>query len=180
MGMTYKIVALKPTTTIEQYFGGDESHDPDNGANTIIDDMVFDREVEFRAWCGCPPWIKGEQGYAFRIEKRHLQNALATLRGLRNRVAAMPYTNDAEINPPYHEKVFNKETKSYEDVYHGSAENVAILKEVEKVLSRDYHFLFPWEKPWKYEPFKLMISSLEYAIAFMGANPGRIVIGLYY
>ena len=176
MGMTYKIVALKPATTIEQYL---ESPDMDHDADTIIDDMVFNREDGFIAWCGCPPWIKGAEGYAFRIEKRHLQNARTVLQRLLDRVEKMPFTMDKPTFVRYRE---NAETGEYEAIYSGSPENVAIMEAVTKVLSYDYHFgYFPWDRRvCTGGGVKSMIAALDIAIEFMEANPGRIVIGLYY
>lgn len=179
MGMTYRVDALKPTVTIKKYFDS-KGHEPNAVADTIIDDMVFDREDAFRRWCGFPPWLPGKKGFAFRIETRHLQNARAVLQGLLDLVAKMPFTMDG---PAQFDCKWNEQTGEYEDVYSGSQENVAILKAINEVLSRNYHFgYFPWEERATIvgSGVKVMIAALDGAIEFMESNPDRIVIGLYY
>lgn len=72
MGMTYRVDALKPTATLKEYFDCEDS-EPNTVADTIIDDMVFDREDAFRRWCGFPPWLPDEEGFAFRADKEPAQ-----------------------------------------------------------------------------------------------------------
>lgn len=184
MGMTYKVVALKPNVTVEQYLC-DDSVERGESADIIINDMVFDREDAFRAWCGCPAWIPGEEWYAFRVEKHNLEKARAVLQELYDKVSRMPFTTDTKENPAYSEFRGFTPPDHWEYVYHGSPENVAILKEVDKVLDRTHHFgYFPWEDKSAEIGLgggvKSMIAALDGAIEFMEANPDRTVIGLYY
>lgn len=174
MGMTYKFVALEKGRPACDFLRVHDLH-----TDTIIDDMVFDREDSLFSWMEVENSdCLDTYGEIFVVKRKYLRNARAVLQGLLDRVAQMPFTKDNPARCEVGEYDENK--KDYKRTYHGSPENIAILKEVEKVLTRTYHFTFPWQEPYMYDSVKMMVKALDKADVFMSENPDRVVIGMYY
>ena len=166
MGMTYKIIALPKGVTPKQYFNSEDIEDEE-----LVDDLVFDRE-RLGPWCGA---YAGD----FVMTKDGVERAISVLQGLMDKVASMPFTKDDDAD---YEENWNSQTETWEKKYYGSKENIAILKEVNKVFSRHYHFTYPWEsEDWKDDcRATQMIHALQRVRRFMEHHPDRAVIALYY
>lgn len=166
MGMTYKIIALPKGVTPKQYFNSNDIEDEE-----LVDDLVFDRE-RLGPWCGA---YAGD----FVMTKDGVERAISVLQGLMDKVASMPFTKDDDAD---YEKNWNSQTGTWEEKYYGSEENIAILKEVNKVFSRHSHFTYPWEREdWKNDCRATeMIHALQRVRRFMEHHPDRAVIALYY
>lgn len=176
MGMTYKIIALPKGVTPKQYLNSDDIEDEE-----LVDDLVFDRE-RLAMWCGTTQadWFPPNDNYAIVLTKAHIDRAIDTLQGLLDKVASMPFTNDDNAD---FKLDWNPTTETFDEKYYGSKENIAILKEVNKVFSRHYHhFTYPWEREdWKEECRATeMIHALQRVRRFMEHHPDRAVIALYY
>ena len=175
MGMTYKIIALPKGVTPKQYINSEDIEDEE-----LVDDLVFDREC-LAKWCGTTraDWFPPNDNYAIVLTKAHIDRAIDTLQGLLDKVASMPFTKDDDAD---YEETWNSQTETWEKKYYGSKENIAILKEVNKVFSRHYHFTYPWEREdWKDDCRATgMIHALQRVRRFMEHHPDRAVIALYY
>lgn len=166
MGMTYQIIALPKGVTPKQYFNSEDIEEEE-----LVDNLVFDRE-RLGPWCGA---YAGD----FVMTKDGVERAISVLQGLMDKVASMPFTKDDDAD---YEEHWNSQTKTWEEKYYGSKENIAILKEVNKVFSRHYHFTYPWERDdWKDDCRATeMIHALQRVRRFMEHHPDRAVIALYY
>ena len=164
MGMTYKIIALPKGVTPKQYFNSEDIEDEE-----LVDDLVFDRE-RLGTWCGAGDFVMTKDG---------VERAISVLQGLMDKVASMPFTKDDDAD---YEETWNSQTETWEKKYYGSKENIAILKEVNKVFCRHYHFTYPWEREdWKDDCRATeMIHALQRVRRFMEHHPDRAVIALYY
>ena len=179
MGMTYRIIALPKGQSAKDWCQQtldadcDTSGDDLMGATELVDDMVFDRE-RLAAWLGLgrKSWV--DEGCAV-LTPYNVRRAKGVLQRLVDLVSEMPYTPD----PPTGHLVEDVKTGGVKYEYEGSPENVAIVKEVEKVLLRTYHFNYKWQPD---RPFGVphMIKALNDVLAFMEANHDRVVMALYY
>lgn len=143
------------------------------GATELVDDTVF-KDEKLPTWCLFmqEDWI-GDT--AVVLKPHHIKSALEDLERLVDRVAAMPFTsappivNQKRIPPMWFKK--------YD--FEGSPENVAICKEVSKVLLDPTHFNYPWQSD-RIFGVPRMIEALHKVQKFMESNPDREVIALYY
>ena len=178
MGMTYRIIALPKGATAEEWCNQtiDSDFSDDSaliGSKELVNDRVFDRE-RLAAWCGLKREDWAEDGVAV-LEQHHVRRAREVLQRLVDRIAAMPFTPD----PPIGHLQRDPDTDGVGYVYVGSPENVAIVREVENVLQKTYHFTYKWQQD---RPFGVphMINALDDVLAFMESNPDRVVLALYY
>ena len=209
MGMTYKLSALPSDITVEKLKASaaalpawDDSK-PLEGAEAdayfdnlhafwdglfekilpLTDDMVFDRECLDR-WMQlkAEDYVLPDDNGLFIVKPEHVSRAIDTLETLLDKVASMPFDRIAENEIVYNKRTWNSETGCWNNEYHGSPNNIAIFKEVEKVLLRDYHFTFPWEKQeWKtYGRVPQMLATLRRVQDFMRDCPDRVIVGEYY
>lgn len=207
MGMTYTISALSPNQTLEslraeaadlpQWDEAKPQEEIDayfekwdafwNGLHArmhpLTDDMVFDRE-RLGSWMQLQgeDFVFPDDYGLFIVKPEHVSRAIDTLETLLDKVASMPFDRVAQNEKVYNKQEWNSEKNCWDNEYHGSPNNIAIFKEVEKVLLREYHFSFPWEAPeWKtIGRVAQMISALRRVQDFMCAAPERIIIGEYY
>ncbi|MBO6031956.1 MAG: hypothetical protein J6Q22_10985 [Prevotella sp.] len=139
----------------------------------LVNDMIFDNENLSRLCkVNKKDWI--DDG-AFLMTKAHALNGIKTLTDLKEKVASMPFTEYGEAEHIYYDSEAEKAVNRYE----GSQENIAILMAVESVLSRAYHFSFPWESK-TYNPVDGMIEALENVVEYIDAHPKDSIIALYY
>lgn len=183
--MTYKIVALQRGVTPKQVYGWPKSAEQDiseelQEVDELVDDMVFDRE-RLSFWCGTTQsdWVNPDDNFARVLTKTHVDRAIAILQGLLDKVESMPFTKGADA---YSEKSWDLQTDKWKYEYFGDPVNIEIVKEVDKVFSRSYHFTFPWESDdWKTDNRAAdMIRALKRVRRFMEENPDRAVVALYY
>ena len=173
MGWTYRIDALPKGISAKEWVStkGYKSLSP----LTLVDDDVFDREG-LAHWMGAKEedWL---DDWCLPVSKEMVERAIGVLRELQDKVAKMPFKEDSEVDIWW-----NPKTDAYE--YEGEPENIAIVKEVRKVLCREYHFRYPWECKGDKNEDKggviWMIRELEKVQRFMAENPDTAVIAVYY
>ena len=199
MGMTYKLSALSSDITVEKlkadaaalpawdvdeaeaYFDKLDAfwHGLHRKMLPLSDDRVFDREC-LGSWMQLKDedFVFPDDNGLFIITPEHVSRAIDTLEALVDKVASMPFDRVAQNERVY--QTWDSEKDCYE--YHGSPNNIAIFKEVEKVLLRTYHFTFPWENPeWKTaNGVSRMLAALRRVQDFMKDNPNRVIVGEFY
>ena len=207
MGMTYKLSALSSDQTVEKLKasgaalpawddskprGEEEAYFANLDAFwdglhekmlPLTDDMVFDRERLGR-WMQLKDedFVFPDDNGLFIVKPEHVSRAIYMLETLLDKVASMPFDPVAQNEIVYNKQIWNSEKDCWDNEYHGSPNNIAIFKEVEKVLLRANHFAFPWEEPkWKtYGRVPEMLAALRRVQDFMKDNPHRVIIGEYY
>lgn len=209
MGMTYKLSALSSDITVEKlkasaaalpawddskpmeaneaeaYFDKLDAfwHGLQKKMLPLTDDMVFDRE-RLGSWLQLKDedFVFPDDNGLFIVNKEHIGRAIDALGTLLDKVASMPFDRVAQNEIVYNKQEWNSEKNCWDNEYHGSPNNIAIFKEVEKVLLRTYHFTFPWEDPeWKSKSgVSQMLATLRRVQDFMKDNPNRVIIGEYY
>lgn len=185
MGWTYVVAAYKPGITPQFSDLCDYARD---GVTLLTDDMVFDREA-LRGWMGLSESdVTKEDSELYAVSLEHVDRALDVLNKLHNKVREMPYDPDPDNKTGFYLESLKPGAKM---VYHGTPNNIAIYKEVEKVLARPYHFNFPWMVDrWKKEgkiqdpreawgvPY--MLSALAKIRRYMVEHPEeKVVVGTY-
>lgn len=170
MGMTYRL-------------------DTQSGYN-LISEMVFDRE-----WLGDFMGLSDEEyGMIDRngkclVNMKHINRAIHFLEDFNERMRRMPYDKESEaykmLRTEEHdgnERIVLDENGNAVYDYVGSDDNIAILKEVEKVLCRTYHFLFPWEEGTTSENFGVThyINALKSAKACMEKMNVSVAVLFWY
>ena len=194
MGMTYRIISPKPPVRAKDFRAWLEADQRDewdddgdseweraiSDSDELVDDMVFDRE-SLAKWLGTKreDWLGG--GLAFTISPEQVARAESVLTGLLETVRSLPYdkVKKGEARPRV-ESSYDYKTGKVNYAYFGSPKNVEILKVVNEVMNRDYHFTYPWDEDKNYNRVEEMISALKGVRKFMEENPDREVIGLYY
>ena len=209
MGMTYKLSALSSDITIgklkasaaalpvwdnskpldgeeyEAYFANFDAfwEGFHKKISPLTDDMVFDRERLGR-WMQLKDedFVFPNDNGLFIVKPEHVIRAIDTLETLLDKVASMPFDPVDSRGTVYNRREWNSEKQGWDNEYHGSPNNIAIFKEVEKVLLRASHFTFPWENPeWKIKNrVSQMLTTLRRVQDFMKDNPHRVIIGEYY
>lgn len=207
MGMTYKLSALPSDITVEKLKAfvaalpaWDDSKPQEeeeayfaalnafwNGLHKkmspLTDDMVFDRE-RLGSWMQLKDedYVFPNDNDLFIVKQEHVSRAIDTLETLLDKVASMPFDRVAQNEMVYNRRKWNPEKDCWDNEYHGSPNNIAIFKEVEKVLLRESHFTFPWEDPgWKTAGrVPQMLAALRRVQDFMKDNPNHVIIGEYY
>lgn len=207
MGMTYKLSALpsditaeklkasvaalpvwddsKPQEEYEAYFAALAAfwYGLHKKMLPLTDDMVFDRE-RLGSWMQlkAEDYVIPNDNGLFIVKPEHVSRAIDTLETLLGKVASMPFDRIAENEIVYNNRTWNSEKRCWDNEYHGSLNNIAIFKEVEKVLLRANHFTFPWGNPeWKtYGRVPQMLAVLRHVQDFMKDNPNRVILGEYY
>lgn len=183
MGMTYKLIAKNGMVTEKlidyiRHLRLDRDYEitVDDCRLDLTDDMVFDREC-LGSWMALRYEDYVIDGYKFHVTKKHLDRAIATLQELVNKVSSMPYV-DGDGSYTYCRYKYSSDG---EDEYEflGPPENIAIMKEVMKVFSREYHYTYPWEHGITTRQER-MIQALKVAREFMDRFPDWEVFGLYY
>lgn len=203
MGMTYKLSALPSDITVEKlkadaaalpawdvdeaeaYFDKLDAfwHGLHGKMLPLTDDMVFDRE-RLGSWMQLKDedFVFPDGNGLFIITPEHVSRAIDTLETLVGKVASMPFDRVVQNEKVYNKQKWNPEKDCWDNEYHGSPNNIAIFKEVEKVLLREYHFTFPWEDPgWKTAGrVPQMLAALRRVQDFMKDCPNRVIVGEYY
>jgi hypothetical protein len=188
MGMTYRIISPCSGVTakdVKDVLSATDWANPawekiEDESLELVDDLVFDREC-LASWMDVTAEDYIDFNYCFVITRDHVKNAISTLRNLVEKVKTMPFDElTPEDDEPGIFKKYDDKKCDFVESYVGSPNNVAILKEVEKVMAREYHFTFPWEHDRNYDRIGDMILALEKVGRFMEENPDRIVLGLYY
>lgn len=179
MGKTLRIISLPDGVTAEEWRNttfeaeSEETCEDLIGATVIAEDeMLHEEKLPTWGMFEQEDWVDDE---AVVLKPHHIKSALEDLQGLVARVAKMPFTPEPPICHRKREPPMWFEKYDFE----GSKENVAICKEVAKVLLRPEHFNYPWQTD---RPFGVpnMIEALRKVRAFMESNPDRVVMALYY
>lgn len=89
------------------------------------------------------------------VNIKHIDNAIAFLTDFNERIRKMPCDEDGgntfknvreETDEQGKKRIVRDEKGEYVYDYFGTEKNIAIFKEVDKVLCREYHFNYPWQK----------------------------------
>ena len=207
MGMTYKISALSSDITVEKLkasvaalpvWGNSKTQEEEEAyfanldafwdglykkMSPLTDDMVFDREC-LGSWMQLKDedYVIPNDNGLFIVKPEYVSRAIDTLETLLDKVASMPFDPVEGREPVYNRQGWNSEKQDWDNEYHGSPNNIAIFKEVEKVLLHAHHFTFPWENPeWKTaNRVPQMLTTLHRVQDFMKENPNRVIVGEYY
>lgn len=186
MGWTYVVAAYVPgiTPQLKDLFGSEQR----GGVTLLTDDMVFDREALGRWMRLSKSDVTKEDSELYAVSLAHVDRALDVLNKLHNKVREMPYDPDPDDKTGFYYESLEPGAK---EVYHGTPNNIAIYKEVEKVLAKPYHFNFPWMVDrWKKEGViqdtreELGVPNMVAALAkirrYMVEHPEeKIVVGSY-
>lgn len=183
MGMTYMIIAEngKLTEEVVNYISKVRDDYPYIAINDdkleLTDDMIFDREC-LGIWMGLTEADYIDFNYKFRITKEHLDRAISTLQTLVDKVSSMPFVGGHGS----YTDCLKKYNPNGEDelIFTGPPENIAIMKEVQKVFIREYHYTYPWEDDGSTTRQGEMIRALKVTKEFMEKFPDWNIMGLYF
>lgn len=166
MGMTYRL------DTVDGY--------------ELINDMVFDRErLGFFMGLKTEDIEKINQTGRCFVTMEHIDRAIKFLTDFNDRIRAMPIDTGSEAYKALrivdNKVVVDEEGYAIYD-YFGTPNNIAVLKEVEKVLNKTYHFVFPWDKIYTDDRFGVTryISALKEAKKLMHRFRSDKAVLLYY
>ena len=150
MGMTYSAYIIPKGSVDFKKYENEAWLDPlmeaiDRVGQYIIDEYTFDHE-RLGIWLGLTKEQSDsahDNGYCI-ITVEQIKHALKVLKDLEDRVHAMPFSLDGKNVEK--DRKWNEERKEYIGVWDGPGENEVIYREVMKVFSRDYHYIWPWDK----------------------------------